>query len=97
MSDNKRDITKSEQREEIKEYYSTRDTDIEVIPISITKKELLKQSEEKVRIVLYKRVSTDSLQQASSIALQEVAIDDILRVHPNWELVETYTDEALTR
>lgn len=96
MSDTRKEITKNEQREEIKEYYSTRDTDIEVIPISITKKELLKQSEEKVRIVLYKRVSTDSLQQASSIALQEVAIDDILRVHPNWELVETYTDEGIS-
>ena len=89
-------LTKEEQREVIKESFRQRDTDIEVIPITKVEKELLKETTEVVNVGLYTRVSTDSLEQATSIALQEVSFEDIQRYHPNWKLVETYTDEGIS-
>ena len=89
-------LSKEQQREAVKEAFRHRDTDIEVIPASKMDRELLKETQEPVRVALYTRVSTDSLEQASSIALQEVSFEDIQRFHPNWNLVETYTDEGIS-
>ena len=91
-----KNLSKEEQREVIKESYRQRDSDIEVIPITKVEKELLKETTETVNVGLYTRVSTDSLEQATSIALQEVSFDDIQRYHPNWKLIETYTDEGIS-
>ena len=89
-------LSKEQQREAVKASFRQRDEDIEIIPATIVDRELLKETQEEVRVALYSRVSTDSLEQASSIALQEVSFDDIQRFHPNWRLVETYTDEGIS-
>ena len=65
------ELTKEEQREAIKETFRQRDVDIEVIPVTIVEKELLKETDEIVRVGLYTRVSTDSLEQATSIGRSE--------------------------
>lgn len=96
MDNKPNEMTKEEQREAIKEQFRQRDTDIEIIPATKVSKELLKETEEIVRVGLYTRVSTGSLEQASSIALQEVSFEDIQRFHPNWVLVDTYTDEGIS-
>ena len=95
MSDNK-NITKEQQREAIIELYKQRDSDIEVIPITKKDRELLKVQEEPVNVALYSRVSTSSLEQATSIALQEVSFEDIQKIHPNWKLVKQYTDDGIS-
>lgn len=89
-------LSREQQREEIKDLYRQRDNDIEIIPQTKFSKELLKETDEPVRVGLYTRVSTGSLEQASSIALQEVSFEDIQKFHPNWQLVETYTDEGIS-
>lgn len=96
MDNKPNEMTKEAQREAIKEQFRQRDTDIEIIPATKVSKELLKETEEIVRVGLYTHVSTGSLEQASSIALQEVSFEDIQRFHPNWVLVDTYTDEGIS-
>lgn len=96
MTENNPDtMSKEQQREGIKDLYRQRDSDIEIIPQTKFSKELLKETSEIVRVGLYTRVSTGSLEQASSIALQEVSFEDMQKIHPNWQLVETYTDEEI--
>ena len=95
-SDPQKPMTREEQREAVKASFRQRDESIVVIPADKKDKELLKQTEETIRVGLYSRVSTDNIEQASSIALQEVSFEDIARLHPNWELVETYTDEGIS-
>lgn len=97
MTENNPDtMSKEQQREGIKDLYRQRDSDIEIIPQTKFSKELLKETSEIVRVGLYTRVSTGSLEQASSIALQEVSFEDMQKIHPNWQLVETYTDEGIS-
>lgn len=92
----KKNLTKEQEREAIIELYKQRDSDIEVIPITKKDRELLKVQEETVNVALYSRVSTSSLEQATSIALQEVSFEDIQKIHPNWKLVKQYTDDGIS-
>lgn len=93
---NPNELSKAQQREEIKDLYRQRDNDVEIIPQTKFCKELLKETNEIIRVGLYTRVSTGSLEQASSIALQEVSFEDLQKFHPNWQLIETYTDEGIS-
>ena len=48
------------------------------------------------RVCAYNRVSTDNLQQVSSIELQQTTNEQTIREHPGWNLVKIYTDEGIS-
>lgn len=48
------------------------------------------------RVVVYVRVSTDDEKQISSFELQKSYYEDFVKEHPNWELVEIYSDEGIS-
>lgn len=48
------------------------------------------------RVAIYARVSTDTLEQTSSIELQQNHYRDYVKEHPDWELVDIYVDEGIS-
>lgn len=48
------------------------------------------------RVCAYNRVSTDNLQQVSSIEIQQTTNEQTIREHPGWNLVKIYTDEGIS-
>ncbi len=48
------------------------------------------------RVAVYARVSTDDPNQTSSYELQKNYYEDLVKRHPNWELVEIYADEGIS-
>lgn len=50
----------------------------------------------RVRVAVYARVSTDSDQQTSSYELQKVYYEEMVEKHPNWELIDIYADEGIS-
>ena len=48
------------------------------------------------RVAIYARVSTDSEEQTSSYELQKNYYEDMVKSHPNWELVDIYADEGIS-
>lgn len=49
-----------------------------------------------LRVVMYGRVSTDRLEQKSSIANQEQFYTNLIMSNPNWEYVGEYIDDGVT-
>lgn len=50
----------------------------------------------KKRVVIYARVSTEHEAQISALENQVQYYDEILKRHPDWELVDRYIDEGIT-
>ena len=50
----------------------------------------------KRKVAIYARVSTDHLEQQSSLLNQIDYYDEIIKRHPDWELVDRYIDEGIT-
>ena len=50
----------------------------------------------KRRVVIYARVSTEHEAQISALENQVQYYDEILKRHPEWELVDRYIDEGIT-
>lgn len=48
------------------------------------------------RVAVYARVSTDSVQQATSYELQKKYYEDFVIRHPNWTLTKIYADEGIS-
>ncbi len=48
------------------------------------------------RVAVYVRVSTDSLQQATSYELQKKYYEEFVVRHPHWTLVKIYADEGIS-
>ena len=48
------------------------------------------------RVAVYARVSTGSEEQTSSYELQKNYYEDMVKSHPNWELVDIYADEGIS-
>ena len=48
------------------------------------------------RVVIYARVSTEHEAQISALENQVQYYDEILKRHPEWELVDRYIDEGIT-
>lgn len=49
-----------------------------------------------LRVAVYARVSTDNVQQTSSYELQKKYYEEFVRKHPNWNLVDLYSDEGVS-
>lgn len=49
-----------------------------------------------LRVVLYGRVSTDRIEQKTSIVNQETFYSDYIRNNPNWEFIGEYIDEGIS-
>lgn len=49
-----------------------------------------------LRVAVYARVSTGSIQQTSSYELQKKYYEDFVVHHPNWTLVKIYADEGIS-
>lgn len=65
----------------------------EIIVIDPTMQE---KSEHKLRVAAYARVSSDSDDQMNSFAAQIGYYTDLFQNHDEWEMVDIYTDEAVT-
>lgn len=50
----------------------------------------------RMRVAIYVRVSTDDVRQTTSYELQKNYYEDYVIRHPNWELVEIYADEGIS-
>ena len=48
------------------------------------------------KVVIYARVSTEHEAQISALENQVQYYDELLRWHPEWDLVERYIDEGIT-
>lgn len=83
------------QKIRIRERYKGIDLDeLDVIP-AISQEDLY-DSENKKRVAVYARVSTDDPRQTSSYELQKNHYKDLVDRHPNWDLVDIYADEGIS-
>ena len=62
----------------------------------ISKKEETAKENHKLRVAAYCRVSTDREEQETSIELQMEAFETTIAQHPEWEIVEIYSDRGKT-
>ena len=54
------------------------------------------ETDAKIRVAAYCRISMDSEGQATSIDLQRAVYENMIASNPNWELVEVYADRGIT-
>ncbi len=86
---------RNEIKQKIRERYKGVSEDIlDVIPAS--PQEDFYRSEERKRVAVYARVSTDDPNQTSSYELQKNHYEDLVNSRPNWELVDIYADEGIS-
>lgn len=90
-----RGISDNDLKERIRKRYkgSSRD-DIKVIPAKPVDDIFV--SDKHKRVGVYARVSTDDPNQTSSYELQKNFYEDLVKRHPNWELVDIYADEGIS-
>ncbi len=67
---------------------------LDIIPAS--PQEDFYKSDERKRVAVYARVSTDDPNQTSSYELQKNHYEDLVNSRPNWELVDIYADEGIS-
>ena len=85
-----------ENREQIIERY-TRERDLSKVSVLPPKPELNPfDMHQKKRVVIYCRVSTDGLSQATSFVLQKRYYLKYVQKRPDWQLIAIYSDEGLT-
>lgn len=95
MIENEEKLSKSEQKERIRQRYRGVDIDeLEVIP-ALPKEELYDENKEK-RVAVYARVSTDDPRQTSSYELQKNHYEDVVSRKPGWNLTKIYADEGIS-
>lgn len=83
------------QKARIRERYKGVDPERLVI-IPADPAESLHESKRTKRVVVYARVSTDDPRQTSFYELQKNHYNDMVNQHPNWNLVEIYTDVGMS-
>lgn len=54
------------------------------------------RQDKKIRVAFYARVSTEHEAQVNALKNQQSWCIDLLRMHPNWEMTEMYTDRGIT-
>ena len=54
------------------------------------------ESEKKLRVAAYCRVSTAKGEQESSYKTQVAYFKEVIAFHPNWDMVEIYADYGIT-
>lgn len=95
MKENEEKLSKTEQKERIRQRYRGVDIDeLEVIP-ALPKEELYDENKEK-RVAVYARVSTDDPRQTSSYELQKNHYEDVVSRKPGWNLTKIYADEGIS-
>jgi len=96
MSENGTRLTHAEsQKLRIRERYKGAGLDeVEIIPAA--PQENIYEGENKKRVAVYARVSTDDPRQTSSFELQKNHYTDVVNRHPNWTLVDIYADEGIS-
>lgn len=83
------------QKEKIRERYKGIDTEmLDVIP-AIPQEDIY-TTQNKKRVGVYARVSTDDPRQTSSYELQKNHYEDVVKRHENWILVKIYADEGIS-
>lgn len=94
MNENKTPLSKTQQKEKIRERYKGIDPNIlEVIP---ARKQADFYDDTARRVAVYVRVSTDDPRQTSSYELQKNYYEDMVHRHENWTLTEIYADEGIS-
>ena len=94
MIDRETSLSKSQQKEKIRERYKGVDPNtLEIIP---ARKKADFYDDEPRRVAVYVRVSTDDPRQTSSYELQKNYYEDIVQRHVSWTLVEIYADEGIS-
>ena len=95
MKENEEKLSRSEQKERIRQRYRGVDIEeLEVIP-ALPKEELYDENKEK-RVAVYARVSTDDPRQTSSYELQKNHYEDVVSRKPGWNLTKIYADEGIS-
>lgn len=95
MNENEEKLSKSEQKERIRQRYRGVDIEeLEVIP-AMPREELYDENKEK-RVAVYARVSTDDPRQTSSYELQKNHYEDVVSRKPGWNLTKIYADEGIS-
>ena len=62
----------------------------------ISKKQNINIGKKKLKVAAYCRVSTDLKVQETSIEIQMKALEKTIREHPEWQIVEIYSDKGKT-
>ena len=52
--------------------------------------------DKEIRVAFYARVGTEHEAQVNALKNQQSWCIDLLRMHPNWEMTEIYTDDGIT-
>ena len=68
----------------------------EIKVIRATPVEDVFNSDNRLRVAAYCRVSTDSNEQVTSYELQKNYYEELIAKHDNWELVDIYADEGIS-
>jgi len=85
----------SKKKDQIRTRYKGVDpNELEIIPA--IEQENFYEDTRKKRVAVYARVSTDDPRQTSSYELQKNHYMDLVRHHPNWNLVDIYADEGIS-
>ena len=84
-----------EKKEKIRQRYKGVDENLlSVIPAN-PKLDIFDHNQ-KLRVAVYARVSTDDPNQTSSYELQKNHYTDLVKHNPNWDLVDIYADEGIS-
>ena len=87
--------SKQEQKDKIrKRYQKTENANVKVIPAKPQRQPF--NLDQKCRVAVYARVSTDDPNQTSSYELQKNYYENMVQRNPNWELVGIYADEGIS-
>ena len=95
MPNNEYTTTVEQQKQKIRaRYKGINKSELECIPAK-PKQKLFEETITK-RVCAYCRVSTDDPKQTSSYELQKNHYADMIKEHPNWELVGIFADEGIS-
>ena len=81
-------------KDEIRERYQKKDDEVQVIAANQSVD--IFNSEQKLKVCAYCRVSTDNIEQTSSYELQKAHYEDYIAQFPHWEMVGIYADEGIS-
>lgn len=96
MSYTKKDESKNEQKQRIKNRYNVA-VDPENYRFFPAKKQVDYYDDDiNQRVAIYVRVSTDNVSQTTSYELQKKYYEEFVTHHPNWTLVHIYADEGIS-
>ena len=89
-------INKEIQKEKIRQRYKGIDSNELIVIPAKPEKNIFSDNNIEVRVAVYVRVSTDSLNQISSFELQKNHYADMIKNRIGWKLIKIYADEGIS-